>query len=407
MKNFNILLIFLVITIFNFDGYAQQIEIVVDGTNKGRYSNGEHIYVKPGAGTITFKKVIPNGYEFEYYNSGLAGILNNGTNFDYESFLDLDTHPSSCDALKVRFYKNFRGNINSDTPILLEIYIYRTPPSPSINGTNLCEGQSASFSTDYIDNTISYNWYGTGGVNVSSNNYQAFVSLNSPGYLNCIAINQCGSNSSSKGKMGAPEYDDVQIYNFSQYINPGGTKALTSASNSSWSTYYGNFDGSQNASGGLVWYTANYAPEQIIYLTHSNSCGSLTREFSLYTNPDWQPNRIYKADKELIHFSEANNNTTLLSVYPNPAINTLNLQLPESYSLIKKGVTYENIIEKIALYDKQGDLVRNINDSELQDIISNKKIVIDIKNLLPNEYYLHVTSKKGKIEKIRILIGDK
>lgn len=397
MKKIIILLLFISTFLINKNSaQVTSISVFQNGSLIGSFQNGTTVYVSPSASSISFTANV-NNINFTTYPSWSlngSGIRLNEGSYSYSS-----SNFSECENFLITFYSYSFGPFS--------IFISRIPPSPSINGPTLCEGQSANFSTNYFDNTISYNWSGSGGVNVSSNNYQAFVSLNSPGYLYCTANNQCGSRTNVTSKMGAPEYNDVQIYNFNQYINPGGTKALTSASNSSWSTYYGNFDGNQNASGGLVWYTANYAPEQIIYLTHSNSCGSLTREFSLYTNPDWQPNRIVKGNKELINFSEGNTNTTLLNVYPNPAINTLNLQLPESYSLIKKEITYENIIEKAALYDKQGNLVRNINDSELQDIISNKKIAIDIKNLLPNEYYLHVTNKKGKIEKIRVLIGDK
>jgi hypothetical protein len=389
MKKLIILFTYLLISLSNLKGYSQQIDVIIDGAFKGRFSNGENVYMPPTASVIKFQRVLPYA-SVEFFNAGLAAFINGETTTDYLGSGSVDVYPSSCDRILVKFYKNIRAaNFDSQTYVIINVF--RDPPTPTISGpSQLCEGQSGTFSTQYYGG-VNYNWSGSGGVSVSPNFYESFVSVNSGGKLFCTISNQCGSQLTIK-KLGSPNDENIDV-NAPNSVNDGESISIFADNSSTiWTTnhgYFNNNPGSQYFSGqSWVYYTAINTPVNAIFVTQSNSCGTGTKTIAINTN-----NPSY------------GNSYVGVEVFPNPVSTTLNLQLPQTDDFGNKSIRI--IPEEITLFDKNGVSVRNLKNTELQGMDNNRKIAIDVRNLIPDEYYLHIKDKQGKVDKVRVLIGDK
>jgi Secretion system C-terminal sorting domain len=398
MKKSIILLFVLVILIVS-KTFAQ-LSIQVKGNNAvlGNFQNGSTIVVAPYVNTIEFVIMGPTISGFGTYGTAWVYTTNMsdnliGTDYDVVS----ESNPiytrsvSACDEFQIGFYLS-TGN-TGDKPANIRIKILRLK-NPVINGPRLCQGQSGDFTSDFQGSGTNFNWSGSGGVSISANG-NAYMN-GSSGKVFCTASNQCGSKTESKF-MGVPNDEEFGLYNIPYFVNPYESYTLGSYNNSNWTTYYGYFNGdsgNQNTQGTNVVYRTTDSPMNVVYVTQSNGCGSATKTITMWSN-NYGFNGFY----------QSNDNEMLLDVFPNPTSTTLNLRLSETNNLSgKKGFS---IPEKIALYDKNGSLVRNIDDSELQEMVFNRKVTVDVKDLIPSEYFLHLTYKRGNVKKIRIIVGDK
>jgi hypothetical protein len=375
------LIIILTFTIENLLG--QTVAVYGNGINLGTYTYGSTVYVAPGFNSISFNYTGSqspfNNAQNTYWTLNGSGSVSSGSYFHNQPV-------SSCEELNVTFH-SYSYNVL--------IYIVRLK-SPNINGpSRLCQGQSGNFDTQYLDD-MDYNWSGTSGISVSSNQTQAFVSMGtSSGKIFCTASNQCGSRTEYK-YMGVPNEGEINVSGipYQNTMTPGSSVDLHTWGNNgtSWSTNHGYFSyqsWNQNTSGESVIYTASYGVVNVIYVTQSNSCGAGTRTLIFNIN-QWGGNSFMASD---------------LEVFPNPTQNALNVRLSKKDNF--DGKNNISVPEKIALYDKNGSLIRNIDDSELKEMAANRKLTIDVTDLAPNEYYLHVTDKQGKVEKVRVIVGDK
>ena len=373
-----------------------QLSIQINGNNAafGTFQNGSTVLIPPYVNNIEFTILGTGVYGSAWvYTSNMSENLL-GSDYDEPvsySNPNYSRSVSSCEEFQIGFYLSTGGNAGG-RPADIRVKILRLK-TPSINGpSRLCQGQSGDFTSDFQGSGTNFSWSGNGGVSISANG-NAFMN-GSNGAVFCTASNQCGSRSAGKF-MGVPNDEEFGLYNIPYSVNPNQSYTLGSINNSTWTTYYGYFNGNsgnQNTQGTNVVYTATNSPMNVVYVTQSNGCGSATKYINMWTNNS-------------NGFNQSDNNETLLNVFPNPTSNTLNLQLPEKNTI--SGEKQSTIIKKIALYDKNGNLVRNIDDSELNGVSNNGKIAIDVNNLKPDDYYLHVTSGQGKIEKVKVIIGNK
>lgn len=362
---------------------------VVGGTT---YTNNSIVWIDCGTSNITVSVPIMGGTYSAYWHSSSNITLTSAGGISFIQTVQLDPNKGDGDIAVVYLAPPASNSSNT-----MRIYIKQKPSVPSLVTSQVCSGNSATFtatSTYGLQSTkpMSLIWQTTGGAKVNSiNNYtqpnvtagSVTITNSSTGNVSVRAVVPGCSNlqtASTGREVGAPTIKNPNywlfdpgsnMWQFSQISEYPSTTYAFSVTSGSASVIQNVGDAYITTSGGAT-----------ICVTGTNSCGS-GAPFCFYVPAS---------------------GGMLKAVSPNPAREDLSVQfnnaekadlLPSTLLLYQESST--NPIKSIS--------VRNALENKT--LVDRDKIKISVADLPRGVYYLHaIPSRDSKqdIQKVRIVL---
>ncbi|TLV02476.1 T9SS type A sorting domain-containing protein [Dyadobacter luticola] len=353
------------------------------------YTNGQVAYIECSKTSVALIiDVVTNGTDILKMRATSSSNLSiSNTASDVQKTLNLD-------AARQNGYIDV-GYVNNTGEI--RVYIQQRPPAPTVTGSNVCAGHSASFTANssyafQSTKPMNFVWQSTGGVTVNGGSIVTAL----PGVSSTVTIANSSSGTYSV-KAVVPSCSNLESTLTSANL---GTPVITNPS-------YSLFDPGSNmwqftqisgypsvtyaftVTSGSASIVQNYGDAYIttssgatICVSGTNSCGTGT-SYCFYI---------------------PGAGGMLKTIYPNPASNLLSLEFADTESA-------NSIPFQVVLYsEKSGEEIKNISADELSRLESykaNHKIEMDVSKFPRGTYYIHVISdEKSKlpVRKERIIL---
>jgi len=292
-------------------------------------------------------------YQWDIYNDGSIDGTTSG-NFTY-TFSSGGTYMVKLNTMN--------GVAPDHQSSIIKNVVVLAPPGAagSISGnTSVCEGSQQNYSVSSVSGATSYTWSLPSGWSGGSDStsIDATVGTNA-GIVSVTAHNSCGSGAPSSFITNVNPLPPTPVISYT---------ILFISSNTSYGNQWYNQDGIIAGATGQI-YTPTAAGDYFVIVTDENGCVSDTSniitvgitDVDIYSNQDF-----------------------LYSIYPDPAIDNINVENTSSVHDMK---------EVVSIYNPQGQLLKK---QQLQQALTN----IDISAFAKGIYFLKIeNSIKFKMKK--------